>query len=88
MKTFLYFTGLISAIFVLAWTVATLITMGWPGGFCYAVYLVGLVIIGVIAHFVNDRLFGYDDYYLPSAGYDAEQTHPLDKIKSRGKLLL
>ena len=80
MRTFLYFTGLITAIFSVAYLTAFLLTLGWNWALCYLLYCVGLVLIGVIAHFVNDRYMEWEgDYYINEEAMK-EVTHDLRKI--------
>ena len=51
---------------MVAYGTAFLISKGVNEVLCYLIYLLALVIIGGIAHFINSRVFGwYDDVYRP-----------------------
>ena len=77
MRTFLYFTGLITAIFSVAYGTAFLITIGWSPTISYLLYLLALVLIGLGAHVVNARYMEYDDGIYVSSDFENEVTYSL-----------
>jgi hypothetical protein len=83
MRTFLYFTGLITAIFSVAYGTAFLITLGWNPTICYILYLAALGLIGLAAHLINDRYMEYDDGVYVSTEYDTNPTYSLKNTSYR-----